>query len=456
MALPPFTPGEKMKKSVLPIATLAVIAALVAANPANAVTKKKTTKKKVTPTTAAPTTAAPTTVAPTTIAAPAGPVKASGDPVRIGLIAAESGRAAAAYKTAGKVADAWAKWVNEEKGGIGGRPVEIVFGDDKSDAATAQALAKDLIESKGIVGLVLQDSTAEAAIQSYIDEKKFPVIGGSGNNSAAGIGHGKSLYYFMTATGGSGASTANVAVAKKLGQAPFSAAVCSEVAACEAGAKLLEGEATKLGVKYGGVLKISASAPNYTAECLEIISRTAEVGRDAGYVQIGTDPTTLGRFVKDCSRQRYSGYYGASANSLTEGALDGLDDLRMGGYINGFPWWSEAAPVKQFRTAMGTYAKGLDFRDPTSTSTWATLELFRKVNPKAPANKDDVLKAYWAVKGETLDGLLPKAVTYTEGKPSPILNCMWTVNYTKGKFNTLVLDGDSGNGQTGDLRTWCN
>jgi branched-chain amino acid transport system substrate-binding protein len=454
-----------MKKSVLRTAALAGIAALLVSGPVGAVTKttkaakkstKTTTTKKPATTVAAPTTAAAAPATTAAAAAPAAPAKPSGDPVKIGLIFAETGRASSAYKNSGKVAEAWAQWVNTEKGGIGGRPVEVISVDDKSDAAAAQAGAKDLVEAKGVVGLVLQDSTAESAVETYVNDKKFPVIGGSGNNSAAGIGHGRSLYYFMTATGGPGASVANVHIAKKLGQAPFSAAVCSEVAACEAGARLLEGEAAKLGVKYSGVLKVSASAPNYTAECLEIISRNADVGREAGYVQIGTDPTTLARFVKDCNRQKFGGYYGASANSLTESALDGLDDLRMGGFINGFPWWSDAAPVKQFRAAMGTYAKGLDFRDPASTSTWATLELFRKVNPKAPANKDEVLKNYWNVKNESLDGLLPKAVTYTEGKPSPVLNCMWTVNYTKGKFATLDMGADSGNGQTGDLKTWCN
>jgi branched-chain amino acid transport system substrate-binding protein len=100
----------------------------------------------------------------------------------------------------------------------------------------------------------------------------------------------------------------------------------------------------------------------------------------------------------------------------------------------------------------------VEYRDSTATTTWSTLELFRKVMNKAgaPASKDDVLKAYWGVKDEVLDGLLPKPVTYTEGKPSPLLNCYWAYNYTNKKFAQLVLDGTkTGNGQTGDLRSYC-
>jgi branched-chain amino acid transport system substrate-binding protein len=74
----------------------------------------------------------------------------------------------------------------------------------------------------------------------------------------------------------------------------------------------------------------------------------------------------------------------------------------------------------------------------------------------APASKDDVLKAYWGIKDEVLDGLLPKPVTYTEGKPSPLLNCFWPFVYKDKKFTTYVLDAKTtGNGQTGDLRTGC-
>jgi branched-chain amino acid transport system substrate-binding protein len=445
-----------MKTSVLRIAALAGIAALMAGGPVDAVAKKTTKKtvKKATTTKKPIVTVAPVTVAAVTTVA--GPVKPSGDSVKIGLISSETGRNSSSYRTAKPVAEAWAKWVNEEKGGIGGRPVEIIAIDGKADATATIAAAKELVENKGIVALVLQDSGAESTLPSYIEEKKFPVIGGSANN-ATSAGHSKSPYYFTTATSGPGSSVAQIYVAKKLGQAPFSAAVCSEVAACELGAKLLEGEAAKAGLKYAGVLKISASQPNYTAECLEIISRIADVGRTAGFVQVSQTVESTNRFVKDCNRQKYEGYFGASNNSVTEAALDGLDGLRMGGILNGFPWWSEAAPVKQFKAAMGTYAKGFDFRDPTSTSTWTALELFRKVNPKAPANKDDVLKAYWAVKNETLDGLLPKAVTYVQGQPTPYLSCMWGFNYTNGKFATLQIDDSpSGNGETGDLRTWCN
>ena len=143
-------------------------------------------------------------------------------------------------------------------------------------------------------------------------------------------------------------------------------------------------------------------------------------------------------------------------SSSTTNALvfEAADLPKVAGYVNGFPWWSEAAPVKTFRAAMAKYAPNTDYREPTSTSTWSALELFRKTMANAPATvtKDDVLKAYWTVKNETLDGLLPKAATYTQGQPSNLLNCYWPYVYKDGKFTQFVIDANStGNGQTGDL-----
>ncbi len=447
-----------MKKAVMRFAALAGATALVFAGPAGAVKKttKKTTKK-VAPTTAAPTTVAPaTTAAP--VAAPAAIAKPAGAAVKVGYISAETGNASSAYKNGVGVANIWAKWVNAEMGGIGGRPVEILSADNKNAAADSQAAAKDLVESKGIVAVILQDSTAESSLSAYMTAQKFPVIGGSANNAAAGFGHGTSPYWFPTATGGSAPGESPAIIANKLGQAPLTTAVCGEVAACAAGSALAANKAKEFGLAYAGNIPVLGSSPNYTAECLEVQSRLAATSRTGGYVSIALAPTAMARFIKDCVRQGYQGYFGASANTAAAPILETIDGVRVGGFVNGFPWWSDAAPVKNFRDVIKKYDAKQEYRDPTSTSTWSALELFRKTMNKAgaPANKDDVLKAYWNIKDENLDGLLPKTTTFSEGKNQPLVNCYWPFTYKDGKFTQLLLDGaKTGNGQTGDLRTFC-
>lgn len=418
---------------------------------------------KTTPKTTATTVPATTAPASTVPAAPvttkeATPAKPAGSTIKIGLISAETGTASSAYKNSPIVAKAWERWVNTEMGGVGGHPVEVVTADDKNDAAGAQAAAADLIDSKNVVALVLQDSTAESGLQTLVNDRKFPVVGGSANNAAAGIGYGVSPYYFMTSPGGPAGGESAVVIAKALGQTPYTAAVCAEVAACAAGAKQAENKAKAVNLDYAGVLTVLGSAPSYTPECLEIMSRIASIGRAAGFVSVGLAPTAFARFVKDCSRQGYEGYWGASANVTNQAILDAIDNIKVAGYVNGFPWWADAAPVKAFRAVMAKYAPGDDYREPASTGTWTALEMFRKTMSTAGSTvtKDDVLKAYWNVKNESLDGLLPKTITYSEGKPSPLMNCYWAYTYKVGKFAQLVLDANTtGNGQTNDLRTYC-
>jgi branched-chain amino acid transport system substrate-binding protein len=449
-----------MNKSVMRFAALAGATALVFAGPVGAAKKttKKTTKK-VAPTTAAPTTVAPApTAAPVTTAAPTVVAKPTGAAVKIGFLSAETGNASSAYKNGVGVVNTWAKWVNAEMGGIGGRPVEIVSADDKNTGADALAAGKDLVESKNVIAIIIQDSTAETALSSYMTDKKFPVIGGSANQALSGVGHGTSPYWFPTATGGTAGAESPAIIANKLGQGPLTTAVCGEVPACAAGSILSANKAKEFGLAYAGNIPVLGSSPNYTAECLEVQSRIAASTRSAGYVSIALAPTAMARFIKDCIRQGYQGYFGSSANTSSAPILETLDGIRVAGFVNGFPWWSDAAPVKNYRDVMKKYDAKQEYRDPTSTSSWAALELFRKTMNKAgaPASKDDVLKAYWNIKDENLDGLLPKTTTYSEGKNQTLVNCYWPYTFLNGKFTQLLLDGTkTGNGQTGDLRTYC-
>jgi branched-chain amino acid transport system substrate-binding protein len=460
-----------VNKSMLRIAALVGVSALVVVGPAGAAAKKKAAAKPakkpaVTATTIAATTPPPAATTPppsaTTPPAPAAAAKPSGSTIKVGLLSAETGNASSAYKNAPAVGIAWAKWVNETQGGVGGHPIEVITADDKNNAADAIAGAKDLIENKNVVALVVQDSTAETGIAAYINEKKFPVIGGSANNGSlvAGNAHGMSPYYFTTAPAGLAAQESPVVIANFLGQKPYTAAVCAEVAACAAGAATAANKAKATGLEYAGVLTVLGSSPNYTAECLEVMSRIAGASRTSGYVSIGLAPTAMARLINDCVRQGYGGFFGASSNTASEAIFDTIpvDNLRIAGYVNGFPWWSTAAPVKNFKDQMAKYAPKAEYRDPAATTTWSALELFRKTMSKASANvtKDEVLTAYYKIKDENLDGLLPLSLTFTEGKAAPLPNCYWAYKYEKKSFTTLVLDAKTtGNGQTGDLRTYC-
>ena len=99
-----------------------------------------------------------------------------------------------------------------------------------------------------------------------------------------------------------------------------------------------------------------------------------------------------------------------------------------------------------------------EYQDPTSTATWAALELFRTAMAEASDDptRDEVFQAYYALQDEDLDGLLPQGVTYTEGQPSPAVSCFWVYTLEGGEFSSVEPEGESGNSVTsGPLKTAC-
>lgn len=377
--------------------------------------------------------------------------KPTGEPIKLGLAVALTGPSASSYKSSPDVAKAWVEWVNTEKGGIGGRPVEVVVEDTAGQAASAQAAGKKLVEESKVVAVIINDTTSETALKDYTAEKAIPVIGGSSN--AAAVWLGTPNYFMIGATNPIVAASGMVA-AQANGANNFGAAVCAEVPACAESSKLYGAVAPQVpagAIAFGGVVTIAATAPNYTAECLKLNDDKLD------YVQLSVASATALRVVADCQKQGYTGKFGVSAASVQASSLETISS-EVGGSMSAFPWWSDAAPVKQYRTVMDTYAKGKEYRDHAGSNVWVALELFRKTlgagTVAATTTPADVMKAYHTIKNETLDGLLPQPITFTEGAPSPAITCFWTFNMKGGKFTTLS-SGTPGNGVTGDLASTC-
>ena len=100
------------------------------------------------------------------------------------------------FTTIGKIAQAYFKCVNDN-GGINGRPISYTLYTEQLDAAQNRSLAKKLIESDKVVGVVGNTSLIECAINAkYYKQKGYYVIGagvpgecfGSSNFAAVNMG----------------------------------------------------------------------------------------------------------------------------------------------------------------------------------------------------------------------------------------------------------------------------
>ena len=101
--------------------------------------------------------------------------KATGTPIKIGGI--DMLIPGVDFTTVGKVAAAYFKCVNDN-GGINGRPIKYTLYNEQLNPAQEAALARKLIESDKVVGIVGNTSFAECGTNwKYYKSKGYVVIG---------------------------------------------------------------------------------------------------------------------------------------------------------------------------------------------------------------------------------------------------------------------------------------
>ena len=101
--------------------------------------------------------------------------KATGKPIKIGGI--DMLIPGVDFTTIGKIADAYFKCVNDN-GGINGRPIKYILYNEQLNPTQQASLAKKLVESDKVVGIVGNTSFTECGTNwKYYKSKGFTVIG---------------------------------------------------------------------------------------------------------------------------------------------------------------------------------------------------------------------------------------------------------------------------------------
>lgn len=119
------------------------------------------------------------------------------EPVRIGVALSQTGNLADSAAPYFKGLDLWREQANA-RGGLGGRPIEFVVYDDRSDPATAARLYERLITSDKVDFVISSLGSATAATGSAVAEKhKMLMINGGG--AAEAIQQRGFKYVFQTA-----------------------------------------------------------------------------------------------------------------------------------------------------------------------------------------------------------------------------------------------------------------
>jgi len=335
---------------------------------------------------------------------------ATGSPIKIGVIATTTGPQATGCNQGATVAPAWADWINKEKGGIGGHPVQVIVKNDDGNPTTAQSVAKELVGAGVAVVLVSCDNLLPAFEGTFL-AAKIPLVSGPANNPDWYTKVG--LYPLPTdLISGQGDQ---VAVAKTFAHATKVADLyCSEVAACAQAAPLKAAAAKKLGLGFES-MAVSSTALNYTAQCLKLKQDKVD------YAIISFVAPAGAKFIRDCQAQGYSPTFGTSSQSLGAKDLFDVKGATLFGVAYGFPSNADAPVVQSFRDAMGKYARNGPWREGVGSMSWAGLEAIRAaastISTSAPVSAADITAGLNSFKDEDLGGLLANKVTFTAGEP---------------------------------------
>ncbi|MGW0582978.1 ABC transporter substrate-binding protein, partial [Streptomyces sp. NPDC002920] len=112
------------------------------------------------------------TAIPTALASAFPGSKATGTPVRIGLITNEGG-ASTSQPENREAADAARKYANDNLGGIAGRPIKFVVCKTKEEPATARDCANQMVEQK-VDAVVLTSSAMGDSMVPIVTQAGIP------------------------------------------------------------------------------------------------------------------------------------------------------------------------------------------------------------------------------------------------------------------------------------------
>ncbi len=355
-----------------------------------------------------------------------------GSPIKIGFVCSCSGPFSSDLTDVEPVYRAWANSVNAN-GGINGHRVDVIYADDKGNPGTSTAIVQTFIHSDHVVA-IMDATDLQEAWASDVQRAGIPVIGMFSGDTP--FSTNPDFY-----AEGQTADSLFVSVAetaKKAGTPKLGLMYCAESPSCQQAVAPLNATAKAEGIEVVANLEISATAPNYAAQCLAAKQAGAEM------LFIIDGQTVVEKVAADCTAQGYDPKYTFDAEALVEG-MASTPGLRSGTYmaVPDMPFFASTPGVKEMDAALNKYAKGIRSHATTygeiAMQSWISAKLFQAAalaghlgaRGTAPTPAE-VVRGLHALNGTTLDGLAPP-LHFAAGKANPV-DCWYWATIQNGKF----------------------
>jgi len=335
-----------------------------------------------------------------------------GDPIVIGTICSCSSDQSAVLAESTQGISAWVDKVNKS-GGLNGAPVKLVVKDDAGDPAKGLQMAKELV-SEGAIAIVGMTSTTDAAWQSYVEEQKIPVVGGLSSEATFVT----SADFFPSAANAILQTFGALQEAKEAGVTRMGVMYCSETPTCAQVEGIGRAFAAQVGIDFEST-KIAAASPDYNAPCLSF----EDAGVDGLF--IAHNSSVVQRVAASCVQNGFDVQQVSLMNGLDKQTIEDadLDGTVLSGAMAMYT--DESVPgVAEYREAMEAYHPG--FVDTAGFNalaqfSWSGGKLFEAVaeaaDLDATSTSEDVYTGLYALKGETLGGMVAP-LTFAEGQPA--------------------------------------
>ena len=345
-------------------------------------------------------------------------------PITVGIVCSCTGPFAGQLGVGPPAYQAWAKWQNS-KGGIDGHKVDVIVKDDALNPATSSTEVHALVTQNHVQALV-DDSDVDAAWDAYVKEQGVPVIAGLSfpenfTTNSDFFPDGETLDAYNVGY----VDAAKAVKAKNIGEV-----YCAEAATCQEGLTAFFSTAKALGLPASFSEAASASAPNYTAQCVA----AQQAGVQA--LELALADTTAASVAGDCNKQGYNPWYIVDP-AANYPSLPGLQ-TKMISTSGAIPFNVKNTPAtKTMYAALNKYEPSLvtsgNFNEYV-VQFWAAGLLLTAAAQNAglksgPVTSAELLKGLYKIKNDTLGGLTP-ALTFHKGVPNPV-DC-WFYQGTKG------------------------
>ncbi|OHV55574.1 branched-chain amino acid ABC transporter substrate-binding protein [Pseudofrankia sp. BMG5.36] len=275
--------------------------------------------------------------------------KATGAPVKIGVIT-DGPSPVADHTNDNKVAEATAKYLNEHKAGIGGRPIEITICETLGDLAKATDCGNQMVE-KGVSAVVIGTSGVVEAAWKPLNDAKIPVmLYGSGEPDLLA-----SPTTFVLADPTFAVIDLPIQVAKDKGNKKVTAIVIDVPAALHSAQEVAPPLFEKAGIGYE-LVRVAPGTADMTPQMQQIVAN----GSDQVFI-IGNDSFCISA-MNGLKAVGFTGTISAIAQCITDATRKTVPGSTLKGMVVSAtaPLGPDSPSMQLYTKVAETYGKGID------------------------------------------------------------------------------------------------